>query len=166
MVDILTAICHENHLNLDLRQVEKEYRQELNTLFQSSLKPVKGVPEMLELIDRPMCVASNGPVSKMLKSLSITGLLPHFESRLFSAFDAGIWKPDPGLLRYAADKMGVSLDECILVEDSVPGVMAGVNGGVRVFHYCADEHSEPVVHPQVTRFSDMHELPALIREIV
>lgn len=166
MVEILTAICDDYHLSLDLDELEKEYREELRQLFDKSLKPVVGVPQMLENIHLPVCVASNGPASKMQHTLGLTGLLPRFEGKLFSAFNAGYWKPDPGLLTYAAKGMGVNLENCVLVEDSIPGVMAGINAGIPVFHYCRDEHSEPVNHPQVTRFSDMEELPDLLIQAV
>ncbi|WP_419831334.1 6-phosphogluconate phosphatase [Endozoicomonas atrinae] len=162
MVEILTAICGDYHLSLDLDELEKEYREELRQLFDKHLMPVEGVPQMLEKIRLPVCVASNGPASKMEHTLGLTGLLSRFEGKLFSAFDANCWKPDPGLLAYAAKGMGANLANCVLVEDSVPGVMAGINAGIPVFHYCRDEHAEPVDHPLVTRFSDMGELIGLL----
>ncbi|KEI69562.1 6-phosphogluconate phosphatase [Endozoicomonas elysicola] len=162
MVEILTAICGDHHLSLNLAELEKEYREELRQLFDKYLTPVNGVPLMLEKIQMPICVASNGPASKMEHTLGLTGLLPRFEGKLFSAFDANCWKPDPGLLAYAAKGMGVNLGKCVLVEDSVPGVMAGINAGIPVFHYCRDEHSEPVNHPLVTRFANMEALPSLL----
>lgn len=162
MHEILTSICNDNGLVIDLIELEKEYRTELKRLFEVSLKPVENVFDALNKIDLPMCVASNGPVTKMQNTLGLTGLLHYFEDRLYSAFDANIWKPDPGLLAYAAEKMGVELKNCVLVEDSVPGIMAGVNAGIPVLHYCANEHSEPVDHELVTRFQDMRLLPTLI----
>lgn len=158
MQEILTRISEDHSVSESLDKLESEYRAELHQLFETSLQPVDGVRDMLEAIDLPKCVASNGPVTKMQHTLGLTGLLHHFEDRLYSAFDAQIWKPDPGLLAYAARHMQVNLENCVLVEDSVPGVMAGVNAGIPVFHYCKDEHSEPVDHPLVTRFWDMGDL--------
>ena len=165
MHEILTSICKDNDLVLDLNALEQEYRTELKRLFEVSLKPIEFVSEALNQINLPMCVASNGPVTKMQNTLGLTGLLHHFEDRLYSAFDANTWKPDPGLLTYAAEKMGVELKNCVLVEDSIPGVMAGVNAGIPVFHYCANEHSEPVEHELVTRFQDMRLLPSLLNNL-
>ena len=165
MYEILTSICKDNGLTLDLKALEQEYRTELKHLFEVSLKPIEGISEALNQINLPMCVASNGPVSKMRTTLGLTGLLHHFEDRLYSAFDANIWKPDPGLLAYAAEKMDVELKHCVLIEDSVPGVKAGINAGIPVFHYCTDEHSEPVEHELVTRFKDMRLLPVLLNKL-
>ena len=165
MNEVLASICHEKGLNVDIRQLEIQYRAELERLFKSDLKPVTGIPDILNDLQIPKCVASNGPVSKMQLTLSLTELSHHFDNKLFSAFDANAWKPDPALLAFAAKKMNVSLNNCILIEDSIPGVMAGINAGIPTFHYCADNHTPPVEHSLVTQFYDMYELPKLIKAI-
>lgn len=39
-------------------------------------------------------------------------------------------KPKPDIYLIAADKLGVNKKECIIVEDSVSGIMAGLNAGI------------------------------------
>ncbi|WP_413282497.1 HAD hydrolase-like protein [Vibrio sp. MA40-2] len=59
-------------------------------------------------------------------TLPLTELYHYFESKIFSAFDANIWKPDSGLIHFVMNKVSVSADECLFVDDSLVGVQAGV----------------------------------------
>jgi beta-phosphoglucomutase-like phosphatase (HAD superfamily) len=68
-------------------------------------------------------------------SLSLTGLLPYFTGRIFSSHDIGVWKPEPDLFLHAARTMGVEPENCAVVEDSVPGIQAGIRAGMKVFAY-------------------------------
>lgn len=51
-------------------------------------------------------MASNGPKDKIEYSLELTGLLDAFKGKVFSAFDANSWKPEPDLIMYSAMNMG------------------------------------------------------------
>jgi HAD superfamily hydrolase (TIGR01509 family) len=133
-------------------------------LFDEKLEPIDGAKALLEQITVPMCVVSNGPVSKMQHSLGLTGLLPFMADRLYSGYDLQRWKPDPALLYHAADAMQVPISSCILVEDSVAGAQAGIAANIPVYYYCADIHNPIIDHPLVTVFTDMHQLAAIWRE--
>lgn len=55
------------------------------------------------------CVASNGPKDKIEHALELTGLLDAFKGKVFSAFEANSWKPEPDLIMYSAMSMGFCL---------------------------------------------------------
>ena len=109
----------------------------------------------------PMCVVSNGPVSKMQHSLGKTAMLHHFPERLYSGYDIQRWKPDPALMLHAAKAMNVNVKNCILVDDSSAGAQSGIAAGMEVFYFCADPHNKPIEHPKVTTFTRLEELPEL-----
>ncbi len=46
-----------------------------------------------------------------------------------------IWKPDPAFYIYVAHQMKFAPANCIVVEDSITGVEAGVKAGMKVFWY-------------------------------
>jgi beta-phosphoglucomutase-like phosphatase (HAD superfamily) len=66
-------------------------------------------------------------------------LLPFFKDRIYSAYDIGSWKPEPGLFLHAANSLGAEPVRCAVVEDSVTGVIAGIAAGMTVFGYSSPE---------------------------
>jgi beta-phosphoglucomutase-like phosphatase (HAD superfamily) len=93
---------------------------------------------LVAALNIPMCVASSGPREKIELSLSLTGLLPFFAGRIFSSYEVGFWKPDPGLFLHAAKAMAVEPSRCVVVEDSLPGIQAGIAAGMTVFAFQPD----------------------------
>src|SRR3954451_12710581 len=55
--------------------------------FRTRLRPIHGALDLLRSLSSPFCVASSGPREKIELSLSLTGLLPFFEGRIFSSYE-------------------------------------------------------------------------------
>lgn len=161
LYEIIDTINQEHGVNLQKPELEPLYRAEVARLFDSELEAIAGAETLLDTISVPMCVVSNGPVSKMQHSLGRTGMLRHFPDRLYSGYDIQRWKPDPALMFHAAKAMNVNVENCILVDDSSAGAQSGIEAGMEVFYFCADPHNKPIVHPKVTTFTDLAQLPAL-----
>ena len=116
-------------------------RDETLKAFAEGIEPVAGAREALEaLAERglPCCVASSGKFEKMRFTLGRTGLLPLVEDVLFSAEEVRHGKPAPDLFLHAASRMGHAPERCLVIEDSVPGVQAGVAAGMPVIGYAGD----------------------------
>ncbi|MHC2621168.1 HAD superfamily hydrolase (TIGR01509 family) [Bradyrhizobium huanghuaihaiense] len=133
--------------------------------FDAELKPIEGIHAALAEIDVPVCVASNGPMSKLTHALGLTKLLEHFEGRIFSAYEVGSWKPDPGLFLHAARTLGVHPSRCVVVEDSLSGVRAAKAAGMKVLGFTggdsgAERELAEICDDLCHRMSD---LPALLR---
>lgn len=132
--------------------------------FADRLKPVRGVRSALAAITIPMCVASNGPRAKLTQTLRLTRLHRRFGVHVYSAYEVGSWKPDPGLFLHAAEKFGVTPDRCAVIEDSVPGVVAGIAAGMRVLGYAAGDidHAQALAAAGAEPFHDMLKLPQMV----
>ena len=132
--------------------------------YEADLRVVDGIHAVLAAINIPSCVASNGPMSKLQHTLGLTKLLGHFEGRLFSAYDVGSWKPDPGLFLHVARTLGVEPSRCIVVEDSLSGIIAANAAGMRVLGFTEGSAEAEATFRALnaTPFSRMNELPALL----
>lgn len=119
------------------------YRERMASAFEAQGVPtIPGASALLDRLDArgiPHAVASNGPQEKMRLTLGRIGTdrwpggwFERFHGRLFSAYDVGVWKPDPGLFLHASRVMGVEASVCVVVEDSPSGVEAAVAAGMRV----------------------------------
>ncbi len=131
-------------------------------LFRRHLQPMPGARELLSGLRLPFAVASNGPHEKLALALSLTGLLPLVGEHIYSAFDVGSWKPDPGLFLHAARALGVAPEYCAVVEDSEPGVRAGLAAGMQVFALCSAEKLPPELEAQVTHIGSLYDMAAML----
>ena len=131
--------------------------------FECELKPVRGVAQALDRVAAPMCVASNGSLDKMRKTLGLTGLQSRFEGRMFSAAQVARPKPHPDLYLYTAREMGTDPRTCAVIEDSRAGVQAAVAAGMTVFGYAAAGQGESLAAAGARIFDDMRELHGLLR---
>lgn len=161
LYEIIDIISAEHGVSLAKSDLEPVYRAEVARLFDSELEVIAGANELLDAMTVPMCVVSNGPVSKMHHSLGKLNMLHHFPDLLFSGYDIQRWKPDPALMFHAANAMNVDPAKCILVDDSTAGAQSGIAAGMEVFYFCADPHNKPLNHPKVTTFTDLAQLPEL-----
>ncbi|EBL3324688.1 6-phosphogluconate phosphatase [Salmonella enterica subsp. enterica] len=161
LYEIIDTISKEHGVALAKAELELVYRAEVARLFDSELEAIAGANTLLKSIKTPMCVVSNGPVSKMQHSLGKVGMLHHFPDLLFSGYDIQRWKPDAALMFHAANAMNVNVEQCILVDDSSAGAQSGIAAGMEVFYFCADPHNKPIVHPKVTTFTDLAQLQGL-----
>jgi len=111
-------------------EVERSFRARQLELLAARVQPVDGVRETLQALSVPCCVASNGPHEKMHVTLGATGLLAHFEGRLFSRLDVSRGKPHPDLFLHAAHALGTLPERCLVVEDSPLGIEAAHRAGM------------------------------------
>jgi FGGY-family pentulose kinase/HAD superfamily hydrolase (TIGR01509 family) len=140
--------------------------------FENELKGVEGIREALtELGPRDICVASSSSVERVRASLRIVGFSRLFEPNLFSAAEVAHGKPAPDLFLLAAGRMGAEPRDCLVIEDSVPGVTAAARAGMTVFGFVGGGHIVGAAHGERLRaagaelaFEDMRELPRLIRQ--
>src|SRR5690606_23821821 len=107
--------------------------------FSTALVEIPGARDLVSSVTTAKCVASAGPRAKIELTLSVTGLLPFFGEHIFSSYDVGVWEPDPGCFLHRAGVMDFAPEECIVVEDSRPGIFGGVAAGMRVFAYLPED---------------------------
>jgi HAD superfamily hydrolase (TIGR01509 family) len=138
------------------------YRAQTTAAWRHELEPVPGVVTALDAIELPTCVASSGEHERIRLTLGLTGLLPRFEGRIFSATDVARGKPAPDLFLHAAKRMGFDPAETAVVEDTVPGVRAGRAAGMRVLGFARLVAAEQLADAGAETFDDMRELPRLL----
>jgi HAD superfamily hydrolase (TIGR01509 family) len=139
------------------------YETRLHRAFHSDLTVVDGIVHALHEITTLSCVASSGTHDKMQITLGLTGLLVHFQGRIFSATEVANGKPAPDLFLHAASRMGVTPSKCVVVEDSKSGDEAARAAGMRSLGYAGGlTPAEWLEGPGTVVFDDMTLLPALV----
>ncbi|MDD3181373.1 MAG: HAD family phosphatase [Alphaproteobacteria bacterium] len=152
---------------LDAAFHEKVYQETLRG-FTDHLKPIEGLAAVLSGLHNPMCVASGSSVERNRHALTIVGLLPFFDGRIFCSSQVAQGKPAPDVFLFAAQQMGVAPAQCLVIEDSVPGVQAAKAAGMTVFAYLGGSHVSESWRERIKAekpdsiFDDMPALPSLI----
>lgn len=115
-------------------------KAETLAIFDSELQAMTGVAAAVAAIGLPVCVASSSDPVRLRHSLGLTGLLDLFSGHVFSSTQVPRGKPFPDLFLFAAARMGAAPEDCLVIEDSVPGVTAAKAAGMRVAGFTGGGH--------------------------
>ncbi len=146
---------------------QEELALEIMREFERSLRGIEGIREAVAALGAPVCVASSSSHERVRASLRIVGYDDLFERSVFSSSDVARGKPAPDLLLLAASSFGVEPSDCLVIEDSVPGVIAARSAGMTVFGFTGGAHAKGEAYrKRLTNagaclvFDDMRELRA------
>jgi HAD superfamily hydrolase (TIGR01509 family) len=83
----------------------------------------------------PVAVASSSPRERLHRTLGRAGLLQAFDVTV-AGDEVTHGKPAPDMFLLAAERLGVDPASCVVIEDSPPGVQAGVAAGMVTLAVC------------------------------
>jgi HAD superfamily hydrolase (TIGR01509 family) len=109
--------------------------------FRTDLKEVSGAARFIQRFSQlPRCIASSSSIDRLQLCLSLLTLETEFSGRVFSADMVARGKPHPDIFLFAAGRLGVSPDRCLVIEDSASGIKAAVAAGMTAVGLCAASH--------------------------
>ncbi len=114
---------------------EVQYRTRLMAAFESGLRPMPGAAAVLSAMTTPWCVATSSSEPRARRSLEIAGLAGLVGERLFTAGLVAQGKPAPDLFLLAAERMGAAPGRCLVIEDSLNGILAARAAGMAVWRF-------------------------------
>lgn len=161
LASCIETIEREFKVKITDEWVTELHRREFEA-YEAALQPMPHISIALAQIPTAKCVASSGVHERVMRSLEITGLSPHFGESVFTAAQVERGKPAPDLFLLAAKAMGVSPKRCTVIEDSLPGIAAGRAAGMTVFGYVGTERASVLCNAGAKPYEDHRELPALL----
>lgn len=169
MTDAATFATLEREFGCTLpRDHAERLAAALKDAYTRDLQAIPGIVDVLAGLSMPCCVASSSTPDKLQFGLECVGLYERFAPNIFSAALVARGKPAPDLFLYAAEKMKVRPEACLVIEDSVNGVRAARAAGMTVLGFCGGGHCGPdhgarlLAESAAHVFDDMHELPRLL----
>lgn len=122
--------------------VEIQLPDDKNLVYDLYLQTIPGrlkaLPGVLDFVAScetrgwTLAVATSADPVKMIGNLEEIKLPPARFKALITAQDVDQPKPHPGIFLSAAQKLGATPEDCLVVEDSLHGVKAGKAAGCRV----------------------------------
>ncbi len=126
-----------NELNITDKSIDELIELNDKIFLDIADDEIEVYPKMLKLIQGlhhkkiPMAVAS-GTSPDILEVVSQNTGLDNYITNLYSSELVENEKPLPDIFLYAAEKLGVKPEECLVFEDSQTGVTAAVRAGMKV----------------------------------
>ena len=119
---------------------EADYRARLLARFEADLKIMPGILTTLNRLGVRSCVATSSSPQRVNRSLQLVGLKERFGDDVFTASMVAHGKPAPDLFLFTAAQMGVDPRACLVIEDSLNGVGAGLAAGMQVWRFTGGSH--------------------------
>ena len=133
MNDIAACLIEQFHLNLSIPEVIEDSMNVYQKTFDyRRFMPMDGLIEFLERCREKgirMMIASSSDYDYLYSIMDHLQIRNYFEYVLSGA-DLHHSKPDPEIYNLAAEKMKISKDELLIIEDSVNGIKAGKASGI------------------------------------
>jgi HAD superfamily hydrolase (TIGR01509 family) len=140
-------------------------RHRFREILAGGVRLKAGVVEMLDELDArglPRAIATSSSHAAVELHLGWSGLLPRFQA-VVARGDYERGKPDPDPFLLAADRLGITPDHCLALEDSHNGVRAAASAGMMTV--MVPDMLDPTAEMEslcVRIARDLHEVRAMI----
>jgi beta-phosphoglucomutase len=131
---IMSSLFGRNISVDEIANLGKEKESIYRELYRPFIKPLEGLAAFLKYatsIGIPIALATSAPHENVKFTLETTGLSNYFTVITDSSMVIQ-GKPDPQVYLITAEKLGVQPADCIVFEDSVPGILSAKNAGMQV----------------------------------
>ena len=135
------------------RPISEKIREELALRLRQTmiarLTEVSGATAAVVSVTLPKAVASSSTKEGLERKLRQVGLWDHFAPHVYSAAHVTHAKPAPDLFLHAADALGIAPADCLVIEDSVNGVLAAQAAGMRCWGFLGGGHAHDGLAPRL-----------------
>ncbi len=116
--------------------IVKFINDQISEAVSKDISLTNNIEEIFKLKDFDQCVATGNSLIGIKARFKPLNLGCYFnDENTFSANFVKYGKPEPDLFLYAAEKMNYAPKECVVIEDSIYGIMAGLKANMTVIAY-------------------------------
>jgi HAD superfamily hydrolase (TIGR01509 family) len=124
-----------------------EINAAIGAAYEERLEIIAGADVLAAAWPRRKAVASSSALGTLRFKLRKTGLDAHFGEHVYSADSVAAGKPDPAVFLHSARGLGCAPKRCVVVEDSVNGILAAKRAGMSAIGFvggahCLDGHAD------------------------
>ena len=146
MSDKTMAITLKKDTNIIIPEdyLEKRFALILEA-FETNLHPLMDpILSQINTLNVDYCIASGSRRERVIRSLEITNQMKYFDKNsIFTAQQVEKGKPAPDLFLFAAKQKNSIPKNCIVIEDSCPGIQAAQAANMAVIGFLGGEHAKP-----------------------
>ena len=144
------------------------FRERRNQALEAGLEIIAGAHAAVAAAhahtQQRIACASGADRFKVEMQLTKVGLIDYFDGCIFSGHEMARSKPAPDVYLAAAQHLKAAPVQCLVVEDSVTGVQAGVADGATVWAFCPQPEQGAALREAGAShlFGHMADLPELL----
>jgi HAD superfamily hydrolase (TIGR01509 family) len=116
------------------------FEERIQRVFREELVAIAGARDCLQMLRGRCCVVSSSEPDSLESKLKLTGLDHCLQGIMFHRRLVPHCKPAPDLYLHALKTLNWSASTSLVIEDSVPGVLAGKAAGMTVWGFLGGTH--------------------------
>lgn len=133
--EIMDSVFGRHLVSLEIEKLIAQKEKVYMNLAKGRLKPLSGLLDFLTAAKTrniPMAVATSSEKEVLIFTLNELGLNEFFPKVRLSANDVKEGKPSPEIFQICAIRLGYEAEDCLVFEDSIPGIRAARSSGATV----------------------------------
>jgi HAD superfamily hydrolase (TIGR01509 family) len=133
--EVMDTVFGRHLVTGQIEELSDQKEEVYMRLARGKLKPLDGLLDFLRKVQQkniPMAVATSSPRKVLDFTLNELGLNDFFQKVKLSAEDVKEGKPSPEIFQLAAIRLSHKCEDCLVFEDSIPGIRAARSAGCLV----------------------------------
>jgi beta-phosphoglucomutase len=134
VADAIRYIFNNKVSEEELKKYSEEKEALYRELYEAHIKPVKGLAAFLEQLaanNIPRAIATSAPAVNVAYVLKHVHISRYFDT-IIDSTHIKYGKPNPEIYLKAAQTINMPPEKCVVFEDSISGVRAARNAGMKV----------------------------------
>ncbi len=163
--EVLTTLKSKHKLYLDYEELHVLYQDLIKQAYKHDVHLFPGVRTFLHYAKEAgwhLAVVTSTELSLAQLALNAQGILKDFEA-IFTSEKLPKGKPDPMIYLEALQKLGLSPDQVVGIEDSAKGVHAALAAGIETLRFQPGIEKKSSANPYLFDVADWDEILLFLR---
>ena len=133
-LDLMRAVYGNQYSKKELKKMSEDKEKIFRKIYKGEIKQILGFKKFLDELkskDIMVGLASNAIRKNVSMIINELEIYDYFDS-IICGDEVINGKPNPEMFNETIDRFNINKDECLIFEDSLEGVLAAKNSGVKV----------------------------------
>lgn len=157
--DWICEVFGKNFSDAEVEKLGSEKEMYWREVYKNDIKPVGGLLDFLGKLKSqniPYAIGTSAPFENVEYTLKHCKLESYFDV-ILDQRHVKIGKPNPEIYINCAKKIGLEPQKCIVIEDSIAGVQAGLAAGCKVIGITTTHTADELlgIHKSISDFTEL-----------
>jgi len=143
-LELMTSVFGDMYTKDELKKMTDDKEIIFRDIYKSKIYPIEGLIKFLDNLKENnilLSIGSNAIRKNVLMTIEELGITGYFSS-IICGDEVSKGKPDPEMYLKTLSNLKMDKNECIIFEDSIEGVTAAKNAGIKSIGVTSSQSSE------------------------